>query len=870
MKLRIKILRTAAVVTGVVIIILFMLSVVLQSKADVILNAVNNNISTKIETGSVRISLLRKFPRASLELKDVFVHSSPGFDVMSFADASTDTLLSARNVSVVFSMTDLILGHYTVNRIRIKSGRLNLLTDKTGKINYDIYWKESTEKDPEGGMDLNLDRIYLTGVRTLYNDLSSSLIIDGVINEGQLKSRFSGNNIDFHADTQLGIDFFRLDNLNIGRSFKADVDLNLQKTDSGVKFSKGIIRIEEWDFLLAGFVSSEKYIDLEITGNNIELSKISNFFPPEYQQALSDYRSSGLLEISGTITGPYAGNLSPDLNFSFSLENANVKNAKSRLAVDNFSFDGTFATGPGTGTANGSFIIQNLTGRLGSALYKGSLNISDFSRPSAEIKLSGRVYPAELMEFFNLKHIGRAAGSANLNLVFSGRLNKKEKYTFSDFLSLSSASEIVFNSFSIGFIEDNLWFEDVNGSLLISRKSLIKEMNLILNGQRIRFDGEVTNFPGWFAGNPVMMAVKGNIYSGSFSPESFGRNDNITDEPQKALISFPGNIVADVDFRIDTFRYKSFTGTDISGQFSYKPKMANFKSFNIKSQGGAISGNGLFAQNPGKSVTGRGSFVMSDINVNEAFITFRNFGQDFITAENLAGSLSGSLSLLMPLDSMLKPDVNSVVAEGKYILRNGALKNFEPVKQLSNFIELSELENINFHQLENDFFISESYFYVPQMDVRSSAANISVNGKHGFDNRYEYHVRVQLSELLSKKAVKKRSPVTEFGVIEDDGLGRTSLLLLVESQGDATKVSYDVKAVTAQIKNDIRNERENLKTIMSQEYNRYGDDSVPEPGSAQKPRFRISWEEGEIVKSESEEEKESRQNVLRNIFRKKN
>ena len=66
------------------------------------------------------------------------------------------------------------------------------------------------------------------------------------------------------------------------------------------------------------------------------------------------------------------------------------------------------------------------------------------------------------------------------------------------------------------------------------------------------------------------------------------------------------------------------------------------------------------------------------------------------------------------------------------------------------------------------------------MDVKSSAADLSVNGKHSFDNDYEYHVKMLLSEILSKKRKKNKSNVTEFGVVEDDGLGTTSICLKID------------------------------------------------------------------------------------------
>jgi hypothetical protein len=236
--------------------------------------------------------------------------------------------------------------------------------------------------------------------------------------------------------------------------------------------------------------------------------------------------------------------------------------------------------------------------------------------------------------------------------------------------------------------------------------------------------------------------------------------------------------------------------------------------------------------------------------VNKAFSTFHNFGQSFLKAENIKGTLSGSLSLLFPLDSVLNFKIKTLTAEGNYHLVSGALINFDPVKQLSSFIELSELENISFEQLDNDFFIRNNYLYIPQMEVKSSAADLSVNGKHSFDNDYEYHVKILLSEILSRKRAKNKSNLTEFGVVEDDGLGRTSLLLKIIGKGEVAKVGYDVKAAGTEVKNNFKKEKQTLKTILNQEYGLYKNDStVNQKPAEKKQRFKITWDDGDTVKT---------------------
>ena len=158
------------------------------------------------------------------------------------------------------------------------------------------------------------------------------------------------------------------------------------------------------------------------------------------------------------------------------------------------------------------------------------------------------------------------------------------------------------------------------------------------------------------------------------------------------------------------------------------------------------------------------------------------------------------------------------------------------------------------------------------MEVKSSAADLSVNGKHNFDNTFEYHAKIRLSEILSKKRKKTKSKVTEFGVVEDDCLGRTSLLLRIENKGDNIKVGYDMKAAGDKVKTSIKTERQSLKTILNQEYGMFKSDTVSTQKPAEKKqRFRISWDDSDTLKTEPEPEpgKLKKENAIKSLLKKK-
>jgi hypothetical protein len=871
MKLILKILKLFAILILAASIILFSASLLLQDKvAGIILKSFNKNLSTKLDVGSFKLSFLRKFPKASLELKDVVVHSSSNFNSLAFTGINTDTLLAARSVSVEFNITDILRGIYNIERISASAGKLNFYSDTDGLVNYDISVKTANS----GGdvFTLNLDRINLSGIKAGYTNLATRLKIDGFVKTGRLKSRIVGDKIDFTADCDMQIDSFQLYNFRISRLISAGLKLSLQSSKAGIRFEKGTLSIEDYEFGLDGFVSSENMLDLNISGKNINISKIKNYLPEKYYNLVSGYNPSGILIVSSKIKGLLSRTSNPHIEINCLLNRGRIAYGKSNLTINDLSFTGSFSNGSGNSPGTSSVSVKDLKAKIGSAEYTGSFTLSRFDDPVVTLSLKGRVFPSELKEFFDLQDISTASGSVDLDLRLTSNLKLREKITMAYIIDLKPEADLVFNSLTIGLKNDKFLVKQINGKLSVLETIKAEDFVFTWEGQRIKVAGEFRNLPEWVDGRPVHLIASADVSFSRFIPGFFLKEAPSSSEPSpgKPGFNLPDNLILDINFKIDSLDYKTFASTDISGNLNYKPRLLTFKSLNMKSLNGMISGNGFIVQNSSKSVIARGSFNVSDIDVNKAFTTFHNFGQSFLKAENIKGRLSGNLSLLLPMDSMLNPQIKSLTAEGKYTLVNGALINFDPVKQLSSFIELSELENINFEKMENDFFIRNNILYVPQMDVKSSAADLSINGKHSFDNDYEYHVKMLLSEILSKKRKKNKSNVTEFGVVEDDGLGRTSIVLKIIGKGEDVKVSYDIKAAGNEVKKNIKAERESLKTILNQEYGWYKTDSVAKPKPAEKKsRFKISWDGNDSTKTSPDTPKVKKESVMKNLFKKK-
>ena len=131
------------------------------------------------------------------------------------------------------------------------------------------------------------------------------------------------------------------------------------------------------------------------------------------------------------------------------------------------------------------------------------------------------------------------------------------------------------------------------------------------------------------------------------------------------------------------------------------------------------------------------------------------------------------------------------------------------------------------------------------MDINSSAFDLTGSGLHGFDKNFTYKVKVSLSDILSKKAKKPDKSESEFGEIEDDGLGRVFIYLIIEGSDQGTEVRYDRRGAVQNIKDQFKEEKKELREILNEEFGLFKKDTTlsGDKEDDKNTKFILEWEE---------------------------
>ncbi len=869
MKLIFKILKTIFITALALVAILLSLSLLFEKQITrLFIDEINKNIITRADVEQVSFSLLKNFPQASIELKNITI-ASP-FTLPGEQNNPDKDLLRAEHLHVSLKLTHLIKKNYTVDRIYLKKGYVNILTGSDGKSNLNIWEKNSGSEG--GGVSLDLKNIRIDKTFFSYINATTGFRISGEIDNASSKLSLSGN------ETSLSLSsIIRLDSLfNRGKKILPDNFRSSVKGDMII--SPGLFSFKNVTLTTSGQVinldgvvkKSSGALDINAACADLDFAEISRLLPGRLAAKIGRYNISGKGPVRVNLTGKFSDGNSIVLTGSSEIARGSVSiPGKEEMVFKNIYASTGFKASLADLSETLIIDAETLSFTLyGSGLY-GSAKVSNLISPYVDIVLNGDVLPGEILKREKIKGITGADGVIHASIRVWGELGNRDNTILQKILSLDRSLNLSFRSVNLMLKNLKYPIEDICGNIMLAENMWVDELSFSLADQSTILNGMADGISNRINGKNSKLSLTAGVWTNRLDPVLLRDIINRSSPPEeKKSPSFTENLEFHLDINCDSLILGNFRSSLFSGNISYKDGFFNISSFEMMSLKGYLAGNAAFIRNSSDNYFARGWFDIEQIDINETFRVFNNFGQDKIVSGNLKGNLTGTLSVSASLLNSFKPDVNTLEVTGNYTIEDGELIDFEPVTKLSRFVELSELKEIKFKELSNDLIIKNKKIMIPNMDVHSSAFNISASGEHNFNGNYEYHLEILLSDLLSKKVAGRSANSSEFGVVEDDGLGRNTIYLKIENGETGSKVSYDMQTFREELKEDLQQEKQNLKSIFNREYGWYGSDSIPESKSDETRKFRITWEETDSIITVPVKKKEKSLPLLK-IFKKK-
>ena len=808
-----KIIKKIALIGGAVFLILFSAAVVLafvfENKiAEVVLNQVYKNTNTEIKHKDISFSLLRKFPMASLQVNDITVGSG-----------HVPTLLRADMIFLQFSILDVFRENYTIRKIEVKNASLHLIIDKDGKNNWDIFVSDTSQTKP---VSIELQAIQFRNVEVQFEHQREKLDVKTHFNHLTAKGNFSNRIFTTQLTTELKINYIQSDTVKylVDKSVKLRTELRIDTEENKYQILDGTIDFEHIKFHAnAKLQEKEKdyALDAKIRFENADVVKILKELPQNLQEKINRYKPAASLSGNIAISASFGNKYTMSIGGDFACKNGSIQNMDNDIKFTNTSFKGNFSTQFPKPTSQIKINISAFSTNLNKGSIEGRITLDNFEKPSVDLELKANIKLEDWQNFFPKNYLYKTEGQAIIDLSFANQFSKTQNFTARDFANANIKGKVVFTNAFLQMKEDENPYENLSGEVVLNDKVLYaNHLKGKLKGNSFELNGHIENLLPYILSEREILKIDAEIQlpyldlDKLLAQSSSSKNQKESDNKELTL---PNTIDFNLFFKAKQIKYQNFEAQNATGNAVWAKKTLTVKDLQLNACQGKIHANGSIYANDNKTFSVKCKAQIQQADIEKMFYAFNNFGQNALTDKNIRGTANCDIQFSAILGSNMKLFPQSVVSQIAININNGQLLNFKPMESLSKFVELSELQNIRFETLENQISIENSTIYIPAMDIKNNAINLTISGKQTFDGDMDYQLKMLLKEVLSKKMKAKKRNAEDFGDVVDDNTGNIYLHLTATGNINNPKFKWDAKSAQKGFREQLSTQKQEIESI---------------------------------------------------------
>lgn len=809
-------------------------------KSEIIGN-LNKHLNTPVHVlpRNIQLTFFRTFPKTTLRFSDVVV--------MGSHPEHTDTLMKIQRISFYFSFWSVWGERICIESISARGVEIYALRRKDGVENWNFLKDErkTSRGNPQNQNDFSIEEIVLKNVKLKYISKPDKI---------QHEQKMENIRISFHSisgKTLLGakgegkiISFKNKDITclkNMPYSFEAQIesfgnDYNLKK----VKFSFadahfGVEGLLKYDTVL-------RKASLRFQAENLRLEdamKAWGYTDGNLPRTNDPLRIYGMWNTEGKRW---------EFRMNFEGRELNIRHASWHAELERVNMKGGYHTGS---DLTGVLRIEKLEGLWNHKPFAASAEVKDFQKPHIQIQYEGNV-PVMLFTAFN-----------GMDSLLDCRGDLQARWNlFCDAAQFRSAKWLPGTKMELGLRPEGLtimhkptkkrW--EIDSALIEAEneKVRIHYLTLKMGKNEFRLSGEWKNFFGYVFGESSL-EIWGMMHVRSWDVASWLEDVKVwstistTSSGTKTTDKATRGYRADVRVKADTILFSSFFARNVDMHLEWKDEQVFAEELFMECLGGKFSGGVKVGMNAaGYEVMSEGK--IQNIHLEDAFRAFRQFGQQTITDKHLQGIMDGNYTFKGRWNSKFECDAGSIQCQAEYTLRNGRLKNYEPLKKLSGFLDVELLGDIRFDDIVGQIYVQKESIRFPRTDIRNSALNLTLEGEHTFENVLDYRIRISLSELLSKKSRYRE----EF---MPDEQNRRKVFLRLYGPMDNLKYAFDKQGWKEKVKEDFALQKTELKKIFQEEFRGKKDTA----GKAQKMLWELEEKDAGKEENKSKDMRKKKQ-----------
>ncbi|MDG1689695.1 MAG: AsmA-like C-terminal region-containing protein [Flavobacteriales bacterium] len=768
---------------------------------EIALQQINNQLISPMIVQDIELSAFNYFPAISLQFSNLLIKDPL---------ANNDTLLFAKNAFLNFDAYDLINKKYIVRKLVLKNGSLAIKVNSDGKENFNVF--VSNDKSENENFKFSLDQLTLKDFSVNYQNIPLSQEYDFTISDSKLKGQFSSQEYDLNILSSMLVNKFDLEGVNYISSKNANtkIILHVKNDPFTLTIKKGKLKIADMNFFLEGDYKSSKKdrINLNIKGNQIQISEIFSILPLDYTSIKTKYSSEGIFNFDGNLNGEMNNKQTLSFIVNFNAEKATLIDKLNNIQLEKIDLSGTF------NNKEQNLKIINFSALMNDKIMRGNLEVNNFKKPTYFLNIDGLFDLNKIPFFTTLKDFSLDGETA---IEMETKITTKNDKLFFENLD----GKIVSEKINIAYMPLKTHLELNGFEADISKKNMnISIQKSFFNEDEFSMNLNLMDWNKWFQSDSKKIKCNYELKLDKFHLDDF-------------LEIFDSKDSSNADYQIDLegaiaaneLYYDNLKFFNLSSKSLKINKSIEIKNLFMESYDGEISLNiynaDLSSDNQNWLIDGK----LSSLNIKQLMKSFNDFDQDYIKNEHISGIISSDFNSKLIFDSLNNWDFQNSSIESKntfkeielleYPFLYDVLKVFENSVITRNIIDIDHYEKnlhkVVFKDFKSTIISSDGITEFDKTNFENDVLDFSFYGNYNIENQVDYHLSFNWADIVRKKKSKS-------DIVQENPVKGKQLFLKISGPVEDLSYGFDKAEIKKERKEIISNEKETIKDIIKGDY----------------------------------------------------
>ena len=746
-----KLLKIVGIGLLVLIALVISLPLLLEGKvAEIIKNKVNQNINATLDFDEANLSLLKSFPNAHVELRNISLVNKAPFE--------GDTLFASKGIALKMGISELFKSAEEpigIKSLEVEAAKLRIVVDENENANYDIGKDDGGEaassEATSDSFTLSMDSYAIANSEIIYHDLSSGmrLAISEMNHSGTGDLSLEQSQLKTLTDALVSFEMDSTKYLNNNKIF-LDALIGIDLKENKYSFLENKAMVNQLSLVFDGFVQvneENQEVDISFKTPSSDFKNFLAVIPEAYSKNIENVSTTGNFEVAGQFKGIVDEEHIPTFHISVNSENASFKYPDLPKSVRNVHIDTEIHNK--TGITEDTYVdINKLSFTIDQDKFDLNAKIRDLmGNTKVNAQMDGKINLANISKAYPVSEDYGLKGilTADVTTAFDMASLEKKRYANTqtqgdlalegfEYSSDELKNPIQINSATVNFTPERVRLSNFKGKTgstdFNAQGTLNNLLGFMFNKENV--EGNFTLSSNTFALNDFMVEE-----SGEESEENVGTVEE--------RIKIPSFLDCTIDATANTVLYDNLSLKNVKGKLIIKDETATVQGLQSDLFGGTLGLTGSVSTKEEVS-TFNMDLGMDNFNIDDSFASLELFK----VLAPLANALQGKLNSDVKISGNLKEDFtpNLATISGNVLAELLSTKvNAEKAPLLSSLTgQLSFLntEDLDLSDLKTALSFDNGSVKVKPFSLKYKDIAINVDGSHTFDKQLNYNATLDV------------------------------------------------------------------------------------------------------------------------------